>query len=124
MENDKFDADYLMLFMSKSDKEVLQGLIRSCILMDPNIFLPFLKNKNVITDMPNKMKFYRHYKNRIECLRCNTSKNYHYKWDRMEWVDDKSNLTLQIFDDVHFYARLNLIVDKIEDKLFIETMPF
>ena len=122
--DENFKDDYLMLFMNDSDKEILCGLIESCLLMDTKIFLPFLKNKNVVTEMPNKMKFYREYKKRIECLHCNSSKKNHYKWEREEWMDDKSNLILKIYDDIHFYARLNFIIDKVEDKLYIEFLPF
>lgn len=124
IDNDKFDADYSMLFMNDSDKEILNGLIESCLLMDPKIFTPFLKNENLVTDMTNKMRFYRNYKFMIECLYSNSSKNLHYKWARRDWLDDKSYLTLEIFDDIHFYPRLSFIIDKIDNKLYIETLPF
>ena len=39
-------------------------------------------------------------------------------------MDDESNLTLKIYDDIHYYARLNFIIDKKEDKLYIEILPF
>ena len=88
IENEKFNADYSMLFMNESDKEILCGLIKSCLLMDPNLFLPFLKSENIITDMPNKMIFYRNYKFMIGCLSCNSTKKLHYKWGRRDWLDD------------------------------------
>ena len=124
IEDDKFDADYSMLFMNDSDKEILNGLIKSCLLMDPEIFLPFLKYENVVTEMPDKMIFYNEFKKKIECLRCNSSEKNHYKWRREEWMDDESYLTLKIYDDIHYYARLNFIIDKKEDKLYIEILPF
>lgn len=124
IEAEKFDADYSMLFMNNSDKEILKGLIKSCLLMDSKIFFPFLKSESLQTGMPNKMIFYRHYKFMIECLKCNSSKNLHYKWGRRDWLDDISYLTLEIFDDIHLHPRLNIIIDKIEDKLYIETLPF
>ena len=124
IQDDKFTDDYSMLFMNNLDKEILNGLIKSCLMMDPNIFFPFLMEESVDTGVPSKMTFYRDFEKRIECLRCNSSKKNHYKWRREEWMDDKSDLTLKIYDDIHFYARLNFIIDKIDDKLYIETLPF
>ena len=124
IQDDKFTDDYSMLFMNNLDKEILNGLIKSCLLMDPEIFLPFLKNKNVVTEMPDKMIFYNEFKKKIECLRCNSSEKNHYQWRREEWMDDESYLTLKIYDDIHYYARLNFIIDKKEDKLYIEILPF
>lgn len=124
IDNEKFDADYSMLFMNDLDKDILNGLIKSCLLMDSQIFLPFLKNENVVTDMTNKMRFYKNYKFMIGCLYSNSSRKLHYKWARRDWLDDISYLTLEIFDDIHFYPRLNFIIDKIDNKLYIETLPF
>lgn len=124
IEDDKFTDDYSMLFMNNLDKQILNGLIKSCLLMDPKIFFPFLMEESVDTGIPSKMTFYRSFEKMIECLRCNFSKKNHYKWRREEWMDDKSYLTLKIYDDIHFYARLNFRIDKIDDKLYIEILPF
>lgn len=124
IEDEKFTDDYLMLFMNDSDEEILNGIIKSCLLLDPKIFFPFLKSESLQTGMPNNIIFYRHYKFMIECLRCNSSKNLHYKWGRRDWLDDISYLALEIFDDIHLHPRLNIIIDKIDDKLYIEKMPF
>lgn len=37
-------------------------LIRSCINYNTKSFIPFLMSKNLKTDMPNKMRFYRFFK--------------------------------------------------------------
>lgn len=109
--------------MSNSDKEIISGLIISCLKINPSLFLQFLKNKNLKTDMPNKLRFYSFFKHMVDCLNCNSNKKLYHKWTKIRWMKE-NKLALQIFDTVHKYPRLTFIIEKQNDKLYIETLPF
>ena len=108
--------------MNKVDKEILVGLIESCLTINSNYFFPLIKRKNFNTSMPNKMRFYSHYKYMLNCLNCNSNKILHYKWERINWGGNK--LSLVIYDSIHKYPRLTFVIEKINGKLYIETLPF
>lgn len=108
--------------MTVQDKKILRGLIESCLLINSTIFFPFVKEKELYTRMPNKMKFYSHFKYMLNCLNCNSNKILHYKWERINWFGNK--ISLVIYDSIHKYPRLTFIIEKKNGKLYIETLPF
>ena len=86
--------------MTELDKKIINGLIKSCLTIEPHSFLHYLKNKNLVTNMPNKLRFYSFFKHMVECLNCNSNKQLHYKWKKIQWgKEDK--IGLQIFDTIH-----------------------
>lgn len=109
--------------MTKLDKEIINGLIKSCLTIEPHSFLHHLKNKNVVTNMPNKLRFYSFFKHMVECLNCNSNKQLHYKWKKIQWGKEYK-IGLQIFDTIHKYPRLTFIIGKQKAKLYIQTLPF
>ena len=108
--------------MNNEDKRILTGIIESCLTINPSIFIPYLMDKMVLTNMPNKTRFYSFYKHMINCLNCNSNKILHYKWERINWGGNK--LSLVIYDSIHKYPRLTFVIEKINGKLYIETLPF
>jgi hypothetical protein len=108
--------------MNNEDKRILTGIIESCLTINPSIFIPYLMDKMVLTNMPNKTRFYSFYKHMINCLNCNSNKILHYKWERINWGGNK--LSLVIYDSIHKYPRLTFVIEKINGKLHIETLPF
>lgn len=108
--------------MNNKDKEIISGLIESCITINPQYFFPFIKGNYIYTKMPNKMRFYKHYKYMLNCLLCSSNKILHYKWKRINWFGNK--LSLVIYDSIHKYPRLTFVIEKINGKLYIETLPF
>lgn len=108
--------------MNNEDKRILTGIIESCLTINPSIFIPYLMDKMVLTNMPNKTRFYSFYKHMINCLNCNSNKILHYKWERINWGGNK--LSLVIYDSIHKYPRLTFVIEKINGKLHIETIPF
>ena len=108
--------------MNNEDKRILRGLIESCLTISASAFYPFVKKKIIYTRMPNKMRFYSHYKYMLNCLNCNSNKILHYKWERINWGGKK--LSLVIYDSIHKYPRLTFVIEKINGKLYIETLPF
>ena len=108
--------------MNNEDKRILTGIIESCLTSNPSIFIPYLMDKMVLTNMPNKTRFYSFYKHMINCLNCNSNKILHYKWERINWGGNK--LSLVIYDSIHKYPRLTFVIEKINGKLHIETLPF
>lgn len=107
----------------KSEKEIIRGLINSCLTINPKYFLPYLKDKNLATTMPNKLRFYNFYSHMINCLNCNSNKQLHYKWKRIVWMKE-NKISLQIFDSIHKYPRLTIVIEKRNEKLYLETLPF
>ena len=108
--------------MNNEDKRILTGIIESCLTINPSIFIPYLMDKMVLTNMPNKTRFYSFYKYMLNCLNCNSNKILHYKWERINWGGKK--LSLVIYDSIHKYPRLTFVIEKINGKLYIETLPF
>ena len=108
--------------MNNEDKRILTGIIESCLTINPSIFIPYLMDKMVLTNMPNKTRFYSFYKHMINCLNCNSNKILHYKWERINWGGNK--LSLVIYDSIHKYPRLTFVIEKINGKLHIETLHF
>lgn len=108
--------------MNRQDKRILKGLIESCLTLNASSFYPFMKERTLFTRMPNKMRFYSHYKYMLNCLNYNSNKILHYKWQRTNWFGNK--LTLMIYDSIHKYPRLTFIIEKKEGRLYIETLPF
>lgn len=109
--------------MTISEKKIIRGLIKSCLTIDPKYFLPYLKDKNFATTMPNKLRFYSFYSHMINCLKCNSNKQLHYKWKRITWRKE-NQISLQIFDNIHKFPRLTFVIEKCNGKLCIETLPF
>lgn len=109
--------------MNKSHKNIIQKLIKSCLEINPKIFFFELIKNEVITNMPNKARFYMFFKYMIECLDYNSNKNLHYKWKRVKWMKE-DKISLQIFDNYHKFPRLTFIIERRENKLYIETLPF
>ena len=48
-------------------------LIKSCVNYDTKSFIPFLLSKNVLTGMPNKIRFYRFFKQMVNCTKISSS---------------------------------------------------
>lgn len=48
-------------------------LIKSCVNYDTKSFIPFLLSKNVLTGMPNKMRFYRFFKQMVNCTKISSN---------------------------------------------------
>ena len=59
----------------------------------------------------------------VECLNCNSNKQLHYKWKKIQWGKEYK-IGLQIFDTIHKYPRLTFIIGKQKEKLYIQTLPF
>lgn len=110
--------------MNRKQKQTISILIKSCLEIKPQIFLAELKKrKTIITNMPNKLRFYTFFKYMINSLNYNSNKDLHYKWKRIQWMSEQK-ISLQIFDTYHKHSRLNFIIQIINDKIFIQTLPF
>lgn len=109
--------------MNIKQKHIIQDLIKSCIKIEPSIFLLHLKTNEVITNMPNKLLFYTFFKYMINSLNYNSNKDLYYKWKRIQWISEQK-ISLQIFDTYHKHSRLNFIIQIINDKIFIQTLTF
>ena len=51
---------------------IKKELIKSCVNFNAKSFIPFLLSKNVLTGMPNKMRFYRFFKQMVNCTKQNS----------------------------------------------------
>lgn len=109
--------------MNSIQKLIIRDLIKSCVKIDASIFLIHLKSNELITNMPNKLRFYMFFRYMINNLNTNSNQNLHYKWKRINWMSEQK-ISLQIFDDYHKHSRLNFVIELKNNKLLIETLPF
>ncbi|WP_310993117.1 hypothetical protein [Aequorivita marina] len=107
-----------------TNQEILNGLIESCLNFNPSHFIPHLLSKKVITDMPNKVRFYKFYKYMLLCAKENSVGHLTFRIEKPIWEKDKSIEYYNLYDSKHKYSRLSIVVKKTDEKIFIDTMPF
>ena len=106
----------------KEYKNVAKELIKSCLTFNPKNFTEFLKNKEIKVNTYNKAKFYKFFKHMIYCMENNSDKNISYKWKRINWCG-KYITYLEFKDQSNKYPKLSIIFGKLENKIYIETLP-
>jgi hypothetical protein len=107
-----------------TNQEILNGLVESCLNFNPSYFIPLLLSKKVITDMPNKVRFYKFYKYMLLCAKENSVGQLTFRIEKPNWEKDKSIEYYNLYDSKHKYSRLSIVVKKTDEKIFLDTMPF
>ncbi|WP_157473401.1 hypothetical protein [Eudoraea adriatica] len=105
-------------------EEVESGLITACTSFNASLFLPFLKSAVVKTKMPNKMRFYSFFKLMLYCTKQSSVGPLRVKKGKGFFLDGKGAYSLQFYDSIHKYSRLNIEIQETENAIFIETLPF
>lgn len=107
-----------------TNQEILNGLVESCLNFNPSHFIPHLLSKNVVTDMPNKIRFYKYFKYMLLCAKENSIGQLTFKIEKPDWEKDESIQYYNLYDSKHKYSRLSIIVKQTERKIYLDTMPF
>lgn len=112
-----------MELQNSSNNELLGNFIFFCSKFRARQILKLLKNKSIITDMPNKLKFYNFLAYMIYCMKKNSKGKISYEWEKVTLMKKEFNC-LNFYDDFHKYPRLSIIVEEKDNKIYLETLPF
>lgn len=99
-------------------------LIKSCINYDAISFIPFLMSKKVLTDMPNKTRFYIFFKQMIKFSQENSKGKMIFKIENINITNNSVEYYLNFYDDFHKYSRLTIQIKETKNTLKIDTLPF
>jgi hypothetical protein len=115
------------MILSKEDytKEIiLNKLIESCLSFDAKLFKPYLQSEIVITDAPNKKRFYRFFNKMLITAKSNSIEPMSFKIETPHWEDEENMNHYNLYDSVHKHSRLCIRVKETENQVYLETMPF
>ncbi len=104
--------------------EFLTALKTACINGDPRIIIPYILSDKILTCMPNKTRFYKFFKYRLNDAKQNSIGNWTLKIEKTEFIDSDDSMAYKFYDERHKYARLCIIVSKCNDQIRLLTMPF
>lgn len=103
---------------------ILNKLIESCLSFDAKLFKPYLQSEIVITDAPDKKKFYWFFKKMLITAKSSSIEPMSFKIETPHWEDEEDMKHYNLYDSVHKHSRLCLRVKEPENQVYIETMPF
>ena len=103
---------------------ILNKLIESCLSFDAKLFKPYLQSEIVITDAPDKKRFYSFFKKMLLTAQSNSIKPMSFKIEMPDWEEEENMKHYNLYDSVHKHSRLSLKVRESENSIYIETMPF
>lgn len=104
--------------------EFISLLRKSVIKGRPKIILQGLIQKSIITDMPNKVRFYLFYKRSVTCLHKNSKGKIYFKYPTELNVQLPKEEYLEFYDTYYTNPRLTMIIQEHNKKLTISTLPF
>ena len=79
---------------------------------------------NVLTEMPNKMRFYRFFKKMVNCSKQSSGGQLSTKFEK-----EKSNIyqrihNLNFYDKIHKYSRLSFEITESKESIHLDLLPF
>ena len=107
-------------------EEIKQVFINSCLEGNPEKFKPYLALKSVSVDYPNKIRFYRAFKETLVCAKS----NHHTKGDwRLQIEDEKIHpdsfsYTYAFYDETHTFPRMTIFVVENSNGINLDIFPF
>ncbi len=111
--------------MEEYTKEIiLNKLIESCLTFDVKLFKPYLQSEIIITDMPDKTKFYSFFRKMLLSAKDNSVEPMSFKIETPHWEDEEDMKHYNLYDSVHKHSRLCIRVKETENQVYLETMPF
>ncbi|WP_029035872.1 hypothetical protein [Salinimicrobium xinjiangense] len=108
----------------KSIENIKMEFIKACFLYEPKPFIPFLLSKNVLTGMPNKIRFYCFFKSMLKCAEENSQGQLTHKIENELNNSNQRTYFLNFYDQSHRYSRLSFEVKEMKDKIYIHSLPF
>ncbi|WP_367756115.1 hypothetical protein [Flavobacterium sp. WC2430] len=103
---------------------ILNKLIESCLNFNPDLFLPYLQSEKVITDMPNKTRFFRFFKQMLLSAKDNSVEPMTFQIEKPSWEEDENTFHYNLYDSLHKHSRLCIRVKESADEIYLDTMPF
>lgn len=107
-----------------SIEKIKKELIKSCVNYDTKAFIPFLLSKNVQTGMPNKMRFYRFFKQMVNCTKQSSKGQLTFKIEHEKYNNNQRNYYLNFYDKIHKYSRLSIEIKETKENIYLDTLPF
>ena len=112
--------------MDKSEyinNEIVEEFISCCLTYRRKKLITLLTNKSIVTNMPNKLRFYKFLTYMLGCMHSSSKGKLAPKWERIKWMK-KERKSLRFYDETHIFPRLTIIVEQNNDKIYLETIPF
>ena len=103
---------------------ILNKLIESCLSFDAKLFKPYLQSEIVITDAPDKKKFYWFFKKMLITAKSNSVEPLSFKIEVPHWEDEENMKHYNLYDSVHQHSRLCIRVKETVDIIYLDIMPF
>jgi len=109
---------------TSSIETIKSELIKSCINYDTKSFIPFLMSDNVITEMPNKMRFYRFFKKMVNCTKQSSERPLSTKIENEVTNINQRIYNLNFYDKIHKYSRLSFEITESKESIYLDILPF
>ena len=107
-----------------TNETILNKLIESCLNFNPTLFLPYLESEKVITDMPDKTRFFRFFKQMLLSAKDNSVEPMTFKIEKPNWEDDEKMVHYNLYASAHVHSRLSIRVKESANEIYLDTMPF
>jgi hypothetical protein len=105
-------------------EKIRTELIKSCVNYDTKSFIPFLLSKNVLTGMPNKTRFYRFFKQMVNCTKQSSKGQLTFKIEHEKSNNNQRNYYLNFYDKIHKHSRLSIEIRETKENIYLDTLPF
>ena len=99
-------------------------LIKSCVVYDTKAFIPFLLLQNVQTCITNKIRFYRFFKQIVNCTKRSSEGQLTFKIEHEKNTINQRNYFLNFYDKIHKHSRLSIEVREIKEGIYLDTLQF
>jgi hypothetical protein len=103
---------------------ILNALKDACLNFNPNLFKPYLLSEKVVTDMPDKNRFYSFFKHMLFSAKNNSIGQLSLKIEKPNGEKDKTIEYYNLYDSVHKHTRLSIMVKESAKEIYFDTMPF
>lgn len=105
-------------------EKVKTNLIFACITNNPKSFIPYLLSSNVVTAMPNKMRFFRFFEMIVISANKESDGKLQLKKEQPECRSSKEVVQYNFYDSRHEHARISIEVIENDDTISIDVLPF
>jgi hypothetical protein len=110
--------------MNYGIEEIKKALINSCIKLKSNEFIPYLLSEKVKTGMPNKVIFYKSFKNLIKSTEKNKKGEISFKIKKIEKNEFEEKYYFNFYDKFYKNAQLTIEVVEKKQEIYFDTIPF
>lgn len=108
--------------MYDNNRKIINGLILSVNHAKPKIFLHFLKSSDVLTTMPNKLRFYQFFSFMVQCSSCRDNYQFLHKFKIVDW-NSKRWLSIQFYRKNKKFPFLTFVFEYKNGKILLELLP-